>query len=350
MTIDTTPFWTICLTVFILSTGLTILLKRFAPRLRLIDVAGHDARKLHTGKPALVGGIAIVISSLAVLSLLNLIPHSLTFGLLAFLALGVYDDAKAIPALPKLSLQIIIILIAVSALKLNIHDFGYLIDSEDYFQLSEWSIPITALCILVFVNAFNLIDGLDGFSGGIATIMFAFFTGISWSVSIIWLTYVFLILIAAVAGFLIFNMRSPLRQKASVFLGDGGSLSLGFSIAWGAITLNNEFIDYPNTLPPVLVYAFILAYPILDMLTVMSLRKLDGQSIFSPDNMHLHFLMSKTGLSNGKVCVVLLTLATLYASLGVFAWQLGFSNIVMLGLWFGLLGLHVLIYKALLKV
>ena len=340
------------LSAFLLTFLLCLVIRKASPRMGLIDITGREARKDHGGKPALVGGIAIFLGLFST-SFFWLTPSTfqtfitLFWGMAMFLALGIYDDARHVPALAKLGLQIIIASIVVFGFEMKLYNLGYL-NGEDLFSLGDLAGVFTVICILVFTNAFNLVDGLDGLSGSIALIMALTMGGIANISGLIHIQDVLMILASCLCGFLILNMRSPLRKKAIVFMGDGGSLSISYALAWTAIALGNEYSATPLT-PPPMTYAYILAYPIFDMLTVMLDRFHRGNSLFAPDTNHLHHVLKKLGLRVRVVALLLTALSTFYAVTGLALWICDIPQNVSLILWGIMLGAHYALYRYLVR-
>ncbi|MGM0421654.1 MAG: MraY family glycosyltransferase [Pseudomonadota bacterium] len=333
------------LTAFLLALGL----RKIAPFIGLIDQSGLDVRKPHQGRPALVGGAAIVITilGLALLQYSTDLPDSLRTVLsgMALLALiGVIDDARHIPALRKLALQTIIVFGVFLFYNFKLTTLGNLFGYTPLNLPDYIAFPFTALCTLAFINAFNFVDGLDGLSGGIAAVNLLLFAGIAGAAGFVELHGLSLMLFAAVGGFLLLNMRSPLRSKALVFLGDGGSLSLSFGLACIALYLGNAYAVNP-ALPPPVVYAFLLAYPLYDMLIVMWNRFQNGQSIVAPDTAHMHFLLKKLHLTDKAIAPLLILVSAVYALIGLLGWRYGLSENVLAGLWIVLLVGHFFFYQ-----
>lgn len=331
---------------FLLSFGLVHFLRRIAPKLNLIDESGSETRKDHHGRPALVGGSAIIAASLIAAAvwfsteqLNQLVP--LIWGATLYTLLGIFDDAKNVPALSKLVLQIFIAFTVVIFFDFSLYNLGH-INGYDVFSLGNLARSFTILCILAYINAFNMVDGLDGLAGGIAFISFLILGGIAFVGNLIALQDMLMILAMSTFGFLVLNMRSPLRRKALVFLGDGGSLSLAFSIAFCAIVLGNEY-SADNSLPAPIIYAFILAYPIYDMITVTLRRFSAGSSIFAADTNHLHHLLKKRGLTVGKTSISLIILSSIYSLTGIILWLLHPPQKLCLGIWILMLFMHYIL-------
>lgn len=245
--------------------------------------------------------------------------------------LGVYDDYQH--SLPKL--KFIGILLAAIIVYIN----GLAIDTlGSYFGYDEplpvWvSFPITLIAITGFTNALNLIDGLDGLAGTISLIIIG---------SLAYLGYVnkdgFVIMVSgavlpALLVFMLFNWN-----PAKIFMGDSGSLTIGFIIA----ILSIKALAY---IDPVSIL-FIAAIPILDTVTVMVRRKRHGLSILSADKNHLHHIMLDVFKGNVKKTVLFIASLQLLLSLfGIFlASKLGQE--VTLPLFFiCLIGLYIVIER-----
>lgn len=337
------------LSAFISSFLFVLGFRKIAPKLGLIDESGREKRKDHHGHPALVGGaaitLAVVFASFIWFSGFQLETLiSLILGMGLYFLLGIFDDAFNIPALSKLFLQILIATGIIFFFDFALHNLGHLYGGDDIFSLGDLAPAFTLMCILIYINAFNMIDGLDGLSGGVALVTLIFMGLISIIGGLVVMQDLIIILSMATLGFLVLNIRSPLRRKALVFLGDSGSLSLSFALAWCAIYMGNEYSANYN-LPAPITYAFILAYPIFDMLIVMMSRFNKGLSIFAPDTNHLHHLLKRKGISIGNISALLIGLSGSYGLVGLILWQADIQQNISLLIWFLLLAVHYGFYR-----
>jgi UDP-GlcNAc:undecaprenyl-phosphate GlcNAc-1-phosphate transferase len=160
-------------------------------------------------------------------------------------------------------------------------------------SLGLLSIPFTVLATIGLMNALNMIDGVDGLAGGVTGAAILMLVAAAVYSGNARLAHGLIILLGALAAFLLFNMRSPWRARASVFLGNAGSEFLGLVIAWCCIRLTQNH-DHPVT--PALA-PFLLAPPVIDCLTVMVRRMRNGRSPFSADRNHMHHIMLDAGFS-----------------------------------------------------
>ena len=265
-----------------------------------------DDRKVHTRQIPRVGGIAIFLSvavSLAVLAMrggfegVGLVGSKLTvivIGGAATFLLGLYDDLRQMRARYKFAAQIAIA-IAIFAAGVRIDTIALPLIGQISFH------PAMALLFTIFwfvglTNAFNLIDGLDGLASGAAlfalTTMFVVAT-INGQAGAALLT---LAVAGATLGFLRYNFH-----PASIFLGDSGSLFLGFMLAGiGAISSQKG-----STVVAIAIPLVSLGLPVLDTSLAIARRFLRGQPIFSADRGHIHHRLLGLGLSPAKVALLM---------------------------------------------
>ena len=288
--------------------GITIMLiiyfKHAASILGLIDIP-NERSVHHKGTPR-GAGIAFVTSALLlfVLNHFNLAMHYKWTLVAIFMVftIGVLDDHK--DASPKTKFFVII----VSTVLLSFDDI--LIDDVGTFFgvhiiLGWLALPFTIFAVTGFTNAMNLVDGLDGLAGTLAVIILGAFAAVGYLHHDPFIWWLSLFFIVALLAFLIFNWH-----PASVFMGDSGSLTLGFVISVIAI----KSLSY---IPTVSVL-FIAALPILDTLVVMIRRKRNGKSVFTPDRLHMHHILWHFSSKNTPLTVVVLgTIQLIYSLTGL---------------------------------
>src|SRR2546430_2430075 len=138
-------------------------------------------------------------------------------------------------------------------------------------------------------------------------------------------TALLLMLTAAIAGFLVWNLRLPGRTHARVFMGDTGAMMLGLALCWFTIDVTQ---GERRTMPPV-VCVWILAVPLLDMARVMFLRLLRRTDVFDGDREHLHHYLIARGYSVSRTVAILMAASAVTGAIGIGAWQLGVPDWVM---------------------
>lgn len=267
----------------IVGAGLTLLLSvvmlRWAPRLGLTDAPG--GRKPHTARTP-VGGAAVVLGSMAgALVFIAPAPEIVGWLLGALLVglMGTIDDLRGLRPHVKLAGQLTAALFPVimgDFVISSVELFGVVID------LGPFAVPLTLLWLVGITNGVNLIDGLDGLAVGatlVAAGVSALLAAQTGNGEVLALS---LALLGAVAAFLRFN-----SHPARLFLGDGGSYFLGFTLAWLTVGALSPDVRELRSVP-VLVPVALLGYPIIDTLWAIVRRARAGRPIFAPDMEHLH--------------------------------------------------------------
>ena len=298
-----------------------------------------DDRKQHEKPVPPVGGLVIF----PVFILVGLIMGAdlkyfwpLYAGIIVLLIAGSFDDRAELSAWPKFIIQFCVATAVVLSGQARIYVLGDMFGLGN-LGLGFMSIPFSIAAVMLLINALNLIDGLDGLAGGFAAVV------------LFWLVVACVIagaggaieLIAPLAGallaFLAHNMRSPFRRKASIFLGDAGSMALGLTLAWFCIGLAQPGVD---AFPPITV-AWILALPIIDTCAQFYRRVREGRHPFSPDRGHFHHHFIHAGISTGESVAFILSIAFLMGAIGYLGVLAGVPQFVLTVVWVGLLFVHM---------
>jgi len=296
---------------------ITPLVIRGAKRWRLLD-APDETRHLHNRPVPRLGGVAVFIATwLGIASTLLYGPardtltsewHRFVLALLlggtVLFGAGLVDDLRRIRPLAKIVAQSIAALI-VAALGFRIDILGV---GTSVLHLGWLSIPLTVLWIVGVTNAFNLIDGLDGLATGIAVVALSTVFAAATALGNLEVATVSLVLIGALIGFARYNF-SPAR----IFLGDSGSLFIGFMLA--VLSMYGSIKSATAVL--VAIPLFALAVPLLDVSVSILRRWLRGVPIFSPDARHIHHRLLALGLTPGRASFVLCLVAGGFAVLGL---------------------------------
>ena len=218
--------------VFLVTMAVIKALRGTAVRIGLIDHPG--GRKRHEGAIPLIGGPAMFagFGFGALILLDSLFPYRALFAALGLLAVvGVLDDLHDLEPFKKLLAQTVAALFMTSWGLVSINQVGDLF-GFGLMELWGWSLPFTVICVLGIINAINMADGVDGLAGGLSFIgvlsLGAAAVLIGQPVS----AQLLFVMAAAIAGFLLFNMRFPWQDRAGVFMGDAGSMMLGLFLTW----------------------------------------------------------------------------------------------------------------------
>lgn len=235
-------------------------------------------------------------------------------GMALMTLFGLLDDIRPISPWLRLLFQVLAVLVMGLADDMVLKNLGNLFGSGD-IVLTHAAWLFTLFSVVGLINAINMIDGLDGLAGGQALIATGWLVLLCLHAPIIIDARLesLLVLAAAIAGFLLFNLRHPWRARASVFMGDAGRTLLGYVLAWFLIRMSQ---DEEMGLDPITA-VWILALPLMDTLAVMFRRMIAGHSPFTADRQHLHFLMLSNGLSEGRVVAILLLIAFGLGGFGV---------------------------------
>jgi len=313
-----------CFAALLVSAALVVILKRVSPVLSLVD--HPDRRKLHDGVVPLCGGIAIFATFALVMLLRDRaasLPLNFWVGLFITLIVGVIDDRTDLPAVRRLAAQFVVALTLVNPFSGSAIATGIALPQV----LLAVSFPILAIVAVLFVvgliNAWNMIDGVDGLAGGCAAVSLLWLAIIASYKGVTDLILPILVLFAAVCGFLAFNMRSPWVARAKIFLGDGGSTALGAVIAYLIITLSIR----ANIAFPVLLWIVIV--PIVDTLSLIVRRSRAGRSPFSADRWHLHHLLLDREIPPAKTTLTIIAASALCGGIACASIVMEASNLVM---------------------
>ena len=293
--------------------GVLALLRMLHPvalRIGLIDSPG--GRKLHSGNIPLIGGLVIYV--VLWLSAFWLPSFSSTvFWLLTsagvLVLVGTIDDFHHVPAIPRLLAQSAAAAIMINGTGLYLH--SPLPELGLQSLTAEIAIPITVVAIVGLVNAFNMIDGVDGLAGSITLVtilmivlgqsLFGYLQG----------TAALMVFAATVLGYLAVNLT--ITSKKKVFLGDAGSLLLGFVVGWTLIITTQS----PEPSVPTTFVIWTVALPAYDILAVMIRRILKGKSPFYADRTHLHHICLRAGLDGRQALGVMILISLVFSGLGI---------------------------------
>jgi len=286
---------------------LLVLLRQLAMKSGLVDVP--NARKIHAEAIPLVGGLALFLMSAVLLLLTGDINPFEFYLMLAsglVMLVGLLDDLFQLSALWRFVVQIVASLVMVYFAGVQIDTFGYLLLPEWQLELGLLAVPVTVFGVVGIINALNMADGIDGLAAMtffLPVLVLSLLTGDS-SMQL-WL----LLLLICLLIFVGFNMSA--RYK--IFLGDNGSMFLGFVLAWLLVDFSQG--SKPLILPVTALY--LVALPVFDTIFVMLRRMLTGDSPFKPDKSHLHHLFLACQFTQGKTLIAMIISQSLLIVLGL---------------------------------
>ena len=300
---------------------LIVLLRPVAIAVGLVDVP--TSRKSHTGNIPLIGGMAIFLAAFLSLSVqggldetgLTVNTPISAFFLTGFILLlvGAWDDYRPLPALFRLVAQIFACLVMVYVGGVVLSDIGRLSPGGSLIDLGWLSVPFTVFACLGVINAMNMCDGLDGLSGSLALISLLGFGLANTLWGDLGNQHLIVIFAACVVSFLMFNLRTLWRSRAWVFLGDAGSMLLGITLSWIAISMSQ---GADRVVSPAAALWFLML-PIYDAVSMMMRRVLKGRSPFEADREHLHHIFLLAGFSVGESVTLMSGIAVTGVCIGL---------------------------------
>jgi UDP-GlcNAc:undecaprenyl-phosphate GlcNAc-1-phosphate transferase len=322
-----TPYLTLALAGAAFGIVLTPLVRAASDALGLVDAPG--GRKVHLASVPRLGGLAVAASAVLAMVVVTVAPGPVgasaaplatlwpvVVGGGLILLIGVLDDITPLSPWPKLAVQFgaagLVMYFDLRIERITI--------AGQTWELGIWSWPVTLTWIVGLTNAFNLIDGIDGLAAGIAAI-----AGATCATILVWRGHhaealLLAALVGASLGFLVYN--SP---PASIFLGDGGSLLIGFVLATTAITGWQKGATALAAGVPILIFAL----PIADSASALVRRifatsHAQGPSlgsmvrrIIEPDRRHIHHRLLALGLSTRGTVAVLYVISLLLSAIAL---------------------------------
>jgi UDP-GlcNAc:undecaprenyl-phosphate GlcNAc-1-phosphate transferase len=270
-------------------------------------IALPGRRHIHSQPTPKFGGVAIASGVLIISPFVFTIDKVIGSYLLSsavMLLLGIFDDVRGADWKVKSVFSALATAIFIFGSDIWIEDLGNLF-GYGVVHLGDWGIPFTFIAIFGVVNAINLIDGLNGLACGVSSIAFvafAVFASMSGNSTVLYLS---LCSLGATLG--LFRYNYP---RARIFMGDSGTMFIGFSIALMSIMLTQG----EGKITP-MVPVIILAVPLYDTLRVFIIRVINKRSPFLGDKTHLHHLMMRSGIRQKRVVKIVWILSALMSAL-----------------------------------
>jgi len=295
----------------VISFAATPLVRKLAFIIGAVDKP--DARKVHTRIMPRLGGLAIFVATtigLLVFTNTGFFPmYWMLLGSIVIVIIGILDDMNPMSAKTKLLGQILAAMIVVyGGIRIDFINVPFM-DEPIYF--GQWSWVISILWIVGITNALNLIDGLDGLASGVSSIALSSIAIMSLMMGNITVATISLILLGATLGFLYYNF-----YPAKIFMGDSGSLYLGFFLASLSI-LGFKNITMISYVIPILI----LGVPIFDTLFAIVRRYRSGLSITAPDKKHLHHCIISLGFSHRATVLIIYGITMMFSLAAIFLSQ-----------------------------
>jgi UDP-GlcNAc:undecaprenyl-phosphate GlcNAc-1-phosphate transferase len=287
------------------------ILASMGTRVGLVDKP--NARKQHIGEVPLTGGIAIFSTILFGTFVLGIAPY--TYPMLAItcavFAVALFDDLRHVNAGARLLIEFGSGILLATYGNIAITNVGNLL-ALGAIPLLLLTAPLTALAVAGLSNAYNMIDGIDGLAASMIALpllmlyLLALQAGHPMSNTL-------LLMLLPIAVFLLFNLGPNNRLLPKMFLGDAGSVTLGFLVTASLV----YFSQGDNALILPVTALWLVTLPLMDMLATMLRRVKHGRKLMSADRSHLHHTLLDSGLSPRQTLVLMAGYATLCAVIGL---------------------------------
>lgn len=302
-------------------------LRKLAKRIGLVDKP--NARKLHNGAIPLIGGISICISLLYfLLNKPDILPNTALYAacIVILVSVGALDDKFDLSFKLRFVIQaaLSVAMMVVGGIELN--TIGDILGSGEVITLGWFGYFVTILAVVGAINAFNMVDGIDGLLGGLSIVTFG---GLGIMLNYDGqnnLAYICLVLVIIIAPYILFNLGF-FGKKRKVFMGDAGSMLIGFTVIW-LLLLSSQNGSEPPLRPVTALW--LIAVPLMDMAAIMIRRIRRGDSPFKPDREHLHHIFQRLGLSSTQTLIVICVIAATYAGVGIYSEMIGIPEYIML--------------------
>jgi UDP-GlcNAc:undecaprenyl-phosphate GlcNAc-1-phosphate transferase len=288
------------------SFAINMILRNVAKNNNLLVDLPDKSRKFHKRATPLTGGLAILIAALITgevyvnfNDLRGFIPdftYYLIISSIILVLIFLFDDMRGIKASIRILFQSALALFMILTTDVYISNIGNILSFGDVY-LGTFGIPFTIFCVVGIMNAFNMIDGINGLCAGCAMtalLFIGFASGLIYDSMLV-------LLIGTMIGFLIFNLRI-VGKKRAVFLGDHGSNMIGFWVAWSAIYASQTEI---YKIEPMTIIWFV-AIPLLDCIGLIFSRRKRGISWSTPGRDHIHHKLMNRFSPEGTLIVIIL--------------------------------------------
>ena len=295
-------------------------------RLGLVDTPNN--RKKHIGSIPLVGGLAMFTSTAVFAFIFVPATIELTYLLTAtslLVMVGTIDDKYDISFKLRLAIQLVAALLLIYGNKTELLSLGNIFGLGD-IALGWLSVPITIFAIIGIINAYNMIDGMDGLSAGLGLISMISIYALTGSDISEGAANILRLIIGALTAYLILNLHVFPNITSKIFMGDAGSMLLGFIICAFLIRYSQ---GTKEVIPPIMAL-WLVAIPLMDIILTTARRVRHGKSPFHPDRTHIHHIFQRARLSKWSTLTVILSLQALASIIGSLLYKNGVSEVVSL--------------------
>ncbi|MCK6395849.1 MAG: undecaprenyl/decaprenyl-phosphate alpha-N-acetylglucosaminyl 1-phosphate transferase [Zoogloea sp.] len=287
-------------------------------KLGIVDQPG--GHKAHDTVTPFVGGVGVLAATLCAVGIVaHFFPQfsvrvpAFLFGVLAMFITGFADDVLQLGYKIRFMVQAAVGLVMVFWGGVSIVDLGDL--GMGVVQLGPFGVVLTVIATIGAINSLNMIDGIDGLSGSLSTVCLLLIAFVLFQARDFAYFTMVITIMGGVVGFLYFNLRFFKQRRARCFLGDNGSMQLGFIFAWLLADLSQALPAQRFVSPVTTLWLF--AVPLIDTLSVMLRRLWMKRSPFRPDRNHLHHLFLRAGFRVQDTVAVLALAQLVFGAIGL---------------------------------
>ncbi|PKG37984.1 UDP-N-acetylglucosamine--undecaprenyl-phosphate N-acetylglucosaminephosphotransferase [Psychromonas sp. Urea-02u-13] len=314
----------ILIIAFVSSLSAIILLRPFAIKIGLTDKPNF--RKVHAGHIPLIGGISVYIGlfTAGILILFFSPTHvnqlmTYLFASLLMVITGALDDRFDLSVKLRIAVQVVIASIMMFIAGDVISDLGNILYFTE-LPLSYLGYPFTIVAVLAAINAYNMVDGIDGLIGGVSVATFISLTILFVLSGDMSEAFFCLLCLAVLIPYFLYNLQLTKYSRKKIFMGDAGSMFIGFTVVWllaiGTQKGSSGTGLEGGSFKPV-VALWIIALPLIDMVSIMLRRMGKGVSPFQPDRDHLHHIFMRAGFSSRATLIFITFIALCLSLIGV---------------------------------
>lgn len=311
--------------MFLISFAILFLLRKWAKNIGLVDKPNE--RKFHKGAVPLVGGISICFTFLYFLfNNPTLLPgvNLYAASIIVLVAVGALDDKYDLNFKVRFAVQAILSVAMMYIANLQLHTIGNVFGYGNV-DLGVLGYAITVIAVIGAINAFNMVDGIDGLLGGLSIVTFGGLGLMLLHDGQHNLAYLCLVLIVIILPYILLNLGA-FGRKRKVFMGDAGSMVIGFTVIWFLLVASQN-----GTKPPLrpVTALWLIAVPLIDMAAIMIRRIRRGCSPFKPDREHLHHILQRLGLNSNQTLIAICSISLLCAAFGIYGEIINIPEYVM---------------------
>lgn len=302
-------------------------------------LAYPGAHRHHAVPTPLVGGLGIYLGIVAGVWLLP-VQQDIHFAVLlsgaVLIVTGVWDDIRESSFAVRFFAQALAVGILAWVADVSLRDLGYIFGAEYPVVVGRWGVALTIFAAVGVINAVNMSDGLDGLAGGLSLVTCLALLYVSHAAgNLIYVPFVGVV-VTALLAFLLFNARIPALGAARLYMGDAGSLLIGFVLAWLLVAMTQ---GEGRVLAPVTAL-WVFALPLFDAVAALLRRPLQGRSPFRADRTHYHHYLRQLGFSVNQTLAISVLAAVVLAAIGLTAESKGVPEHVMFYAFLGLFGAY----------